>query len=1553
MSADETRRSLLEQALQALDTMQSRLEASERLRRAPVAIIGMSCRFPGSPDIAGYWDLLRQGRDGVRDVPRDRWDADAYYDPDPQAPGKTSARRGGFLDRVDQFDPALFGISPREATAIDPQQRLVLEVAWEALETAGYAPDRLSGSATGVFVGITASDYGQMLRHATTPSDIYMATGNALNAAAGRVAFTLGLQGPCMAVDTACSSSLVATHLACQSLRNGESNLALAAGVNVILLPDMFVLYTKWGMMAPDGRCKTFDAGADGFVRGEGCGVVVLKRLADAIADGDNILAVIRGSAVNQDGRSSGLTVPNGLAQQSLLRRALDAADVRPGEVDYIEAHGTGTSLGDPIEAEALGEVFGEGRPADRPLLIGSVKSNVGHLESASGVAGLIKLVLALKHGAIPASLHFSKPSPRIPWDRLPLEVPTRLTPWPARSRARIGGVSSFGFSGTNAHLVLEQAPESTRTVAAIDRPAHVLTLSAKTDDALRALAARYADGIDREASLPDVCFTANTGRARFACRAAIVAESSTQLDDSLKGIAAGNSGPGIHLNQVQPGPRAKVAFLFTGQGSQYPAMGRELYERQPAFRKTIDRCNEILSPLLDRPLLSVLYGADEAMIDDTRYTQPALFALEYALAELWRSWGVEPDAVLGHSVGEYAAACVAGVFSLEDGLKLIAARAGLMSALPRHGAMVSLLADISAVSAILSAQQTVSVAAHNSPTAVVVSGPEEEVLAAVRAAESRGIKTTRLTVSHAFHSSLMEPMLDEFERIASEVKFSEPSIPIVTNVTGEMAGPRVVSSPAYWRAQVRGTVQFQKGMNTLDAYGCRAFIEIGPHPTLVTLGSQAVKNELQSCWLPSMRKGASDFRHLLDSMAELFVRGIEIDWAAFDADYPRRRVVLPTYPFQRQRYWAEAASVVGSAAGTDHDQSAGLVYEVAWQALDILPGPVPAASSDEAVVILGGGERFADAVAARIRRDGIRAVIVRAGSAYRRLTSDQYEIQAGVRDDMQRLWLDVTAGAHRVVAVVHAWNLSSSHETTPIEALKRGQLGASTLVQLSQAISATAPCPAPRVWIVTRAAQPVTGAERISIAQAPVWGLARTLALEHPERWGGVIDLDVPVDASADAGAVWDQIRTADGEDQVAMRGGARYVARLTRQTAARTRDLKVSADASYLITGGSGSIGLRTARWLVERGARHLWLVARRPPRPEQLGAIRDLEALGATVSVRAVDAGDLTQMSSLFDEIRVTAPPLRGVLHAAGVLSLHSVDELDEGTLQEVARPKIDAACVLDELTRDAALDFFVMFSSAAAIWGSKGLAHYGAANQFLDALAHDRRARGLPALSVNWGPWGGGGMASPEGERALAEIGVKALESGEALRALEYVAGLDVAQATIANVDWRVFSEVYEARARRPILDRVRGDVPHAPTTARPAAIKARLDAALPHERMTVLTRAVAQEVAAVLGLADQRPLDAGQGFFDLGMDSVMAVELRRRLESATGGTLPPTMAFDYPTVGLLTDFIAGAVLNLAPQTVHETPKAARSTDALFDSIEQMSDEEVERLFADKG
>ena len=685
----------LQNALRLFKETQARLAGYERAQSEPIAVIGMGCRFPGGENPGAFWRLLRAGGDAVREVPADRWNIDDYYDPDPAAPGKMNTRWGGSRDRVDEFDADFFGISPREASHVDPQQRLLLEVAWEALEDAGIPPADLAKTRTGVYVGAIGNDFALLQSRDLSGIDVFSGTGNSHAVLANRLSYVLDLSGPSMTLDTACSSSLVTVHLACRSLRRGETDLALAAGVNLILSPEMTVVLTKAYMMAPDGRCKTFDAAANGYARGEGCGLIVLKRLSDALADGDRILGLVRGSGVNHDGRSNGLSAPNGPAQEAVIRAALADARLAPEQIGYLEAHGTGTRLGDPIEIDALRAVLCRGRSSDRPLLLGSVKTNIGHLESAAGVAGLVKLLLMLRHGEIPPHLHLHTVNPLLRLEESSMEVVTSLRPWSAGAEPRRGGVSSFGFGGTNAHVILEEAPTPKPQPEAFRRPCHVLTLSARSAQALSALAARHGANADGEpsAALPDVAFTANAGRSHFSHRAAVVATSLDEARDRLRRFAADPEAAGVQAAESPLNASPRVAFLFTGQGSQYPGMAASLYETQPAFRETIDRCAAILDRLLDRPLSSLLDPKVGPALDQTGYTQPVLFAVGYALARLWQSWGVEPAAVMGHSVGEFAAACVAGVFSLEDGLRLIAERARLMQSLPAGGLMAAVFA--------------------------------------------------------------------------------------------------------------------------------------------------------------------------------------------------------------------------------------------------------------------------------------------------------------------------------------------------------------------------------------------------------------------------------------------------------------------------------------------------------------------------------------------------------------------------------------------------------------------------------------------------------------------------------------------------------------------------------------------------------------------------------------------------------------------------------------------------------------------------------------------
>ena len=897
--------------------------SSSRFTNEPIAIIGLSCRFPKASNPQAFWELLRNGVDAISEVPGDRWNVDTFYSPDPTVPGKVTSRWGGFLDEVDSFDSHFFGISPREAARMDPQQRLLLEVSWEALENAFVPPRSLTGSRTGVFIGISNFDYSRLQFDDPDKIDAYAGTGNAHSIAANRISYLFDLRGPSMAVDTACSSSLVAVHLACQSLRNNESDLALAGGVNLILTPELTITFSQARMLAPDGRCKTFDAGADGYVRGEGCGVVVLKRLSDALSEGDNILALIRGSAVNQDGRSNGLTAPNGIAQQAVIREALSNAQVAPHQISYVEAHGTGTPLGDPIEMTALRAVL-DGDQPNGQVLVGSVKTNIGHLESAAGIAGLVKVVLALQNEAIPPHLHLKQINPYLSLDGSRLEIGTYLRPWKRRDQPRYAGVSSFGFGGTNAHIILSDAPPvvSNTSSERLERPHHILTLSAKTESALRELARDTNDYLDLQL-LPDFCFSSNTGRSHFEHRLTIQARTIEELKKGLKSMVTDSNAFALAKSLAPPGVRPKVAFLFTGQGSQYHGMGRILYDTQPVFRLALDQCALILETILDRPLLEVIYSTDRAgeidsSLHQTTYTQPALFAFEYALAAMWHSWGFEPHAVLGHSVGEYVAACIAGVFSLEDGLRLIAERGRLIGTLPQNGTMAAVFADATRVAnALKPYQEQISIAAVNGPDNTVISGEKSAVQAVCDELTKFGISSKALSVSHAFHSPLMDPILDDFETAARRIPFTTPRLSLVSNLTGDILEPDRIPGADYWRQHIRAPVKFSEGMQSLAKLGMDAFIEIGPSPVLLGMGRRCLPNS-HATWSPSLRPGQDDWQVILDSLGKLYVQGVDVDWAGFDQGYARHKVSLPNYPFERQRHWLDLSTQKFSSSTTD-----------------------------------------------------------------------------------------------------------------------------------------------------------------------------------------------------------------------------------------------------------------------------------------------------------------------------------------------------------------------------------------------------------------------------------------------------------------------------------------------------------------------------------------------------------------------------------------------------------------------------------------------------------
>ncbi|MGA8478696.1 MAG: acyltransferase domain-containing protein [Chthoniobacterales bacterium] len=2367
----------------------------------PIAVIGMACRFPGAPDPAAFWDLLRSGRSAFREIPPDRWDINAWYDPDFNKPGKMSARMAGLLERIDQFDPGFFEISPREAIQMDPQQRLALELTWEALENAGVNPDALRGSRTGLFVGVVWHDYETVVRKAGMEITTHSGTGQAFSIVANRISYALGLQGPSIALDTACSSSLVSVHLACRSLQAGDATLAIAGGVNIIIDPETMVVLSKFGGLSPTSQLCAFDARANGFVRGEGGGFVVLKSLNRALADGDPVYAVIRGTAVNNDGTSNGLTAPNPQAQEAVLAEAYARAGFQVSDVQYVEAHGTGTQLGDPIEAHALGSVFGRERGRDQPLLVGSVKTNIGHLEGASGIAGLIKLILSVHHRQIPPSLNFETPNPHIDFAASKLRVVTALEDWPEPSKTAVGGASAFGWGGTNCHVVVEEAYRSA---------AYLLPLSAPDSDSLQATAEKVraflsSNSLDLE--LRDVCATA----ARCALeptRVALIGRSLSELTAQLEGFLLGQKRPGVAVGQATP-IRPKLAFVFSPQGSQWLGMGRSLMGTEPVFRAKLAECdralkklagwslfNELLatpadsrlnrtefvqpalsamqiglaelwiswgvkpdfvaahslgewaaacvagalsvedamrvvvessraqtqadsgggmavvelaegevkeqirrwsgeifvagsnsptstlvsgnaahlrsivtmwkeeglmcslidvdvaahSPRMDsarvrlevslaalRPIraaipfvssvngcqlrgtemgpehwaqhlrqpvlftqvierlardgctlfleisphpllgggiqqtllasgfnglalsscrrgdderrsmlnsLGMLYTlgwpidwpavtggghndlslpipaarqqaapitlagkkqlllplsghtvealkdrarsvahhlrtkraaaihdiaytaaarrehlehrlavvgarreelasalqafadgqnpvdvvagqvrsneapkvafvcsgqgpqwwgmgrellasmpifqreiarcADEmkrhatwdlldeltreeahSQLDETEIAQPALFALQVALAAVWRSWGIEPVALVGHSVGEIAAAHLGGILSFADAVKVICHRGRLMQRATGLGKMAAIELPEADVEKLLKPYlHCAGTAAINSPTSTVISGEAAAIDEIIAAAKSRGARCKALPVNYAFHSPQMGPFGTEMVEAVSGLTAQVASVPVYSTVTGAQATEKDFDA-IYWGQNIRQTVRFAAAVRAMLHAGVNTFVELSPHPVLSSMVLQCAATFPQSVQiLPSLRQGQAEQFQMLKSLTTLFAAGAEIDW---EGVYPEsgQVVPLPLYPWQRKRFWLDQGALLEpNTQSVQAELPANWFYEVGWEekpradnvsvravtrrlvspkaleaglnsrlallaeetrlvhsaearndienlainfataslirlGLEFLPfrrftaaslreqlgvqtrharlltrmlemlveerlldqsdaqfettvlfqtvSPSLVSLADQATALcrkhtnfaaefellarcgeqLSGvlqgevdplqllfpadgsvnaerlyrdspsarfynrlvGELIGDAVRDVSRRDTVRLLELGAGTGstttcvlerlsgvrtkycftdisrillnearakFDRFPTVRYamlniekplsaqEFDAGACDivlaanvlhatpDLRstlkhvrqllapggllvllettapRRWLDLIFGltegwwrfadtelrpknalvgtnkwlallkdsgfrataavgaefsasdlheqsvllakaddsspqatvpdarnssrsaagrwlifsdngglAQQVAqrleqgggecvlvqagdrfdasiprrptinldqpedyrrllkggtlwrGILHAWTLDAGFdEANALADLDHAEhLGCRSALFLVQALAETGNSQLPKIWLLTRGAQPAWSRVRSSsIAQAPVWGLGRTLALEHPDLWGGLIDIAVDGDPRVLAGRIAVERCFPDGEDQVALSEDLRLVPRLVAARPPSPTPMVIKPDCSYLITGGLGGLGPHIAGWLVDRGARYVILSGRRglPERGtwgeltpshqsyEQVAAIQKLERQGATVHVEKVDVADRGQMEALFERVRLSSVPLRGIIHAAADIKFCPLREMSGDALHAAMRAKVEGSWLLHELSCNLPLDFFVLFSSATALFGASRIGHYAASNQFLDFLAHWRRAAGLPALSVNWGAWEEIRLLG-ENRDEVKRFGLKTMPTNLALQALSFLASEGVAQRMVADVAWDVLMQAFETRGRRNFFDHlsVKPVAEQKADALGPSWIE-RLDRIAPEDRRESVLNLVAGETRRVLGLNAEEQLDPDRGLFELGMDSLMSVQLKGRLEKCVGCTLPATLTFTYPTVHALTDFLLDEVLKLSTTGAIDVPSGNESSwvQSPDEDLADLSDDEVKNMLS---
>jgi acyl transferase domain-containing protein/acyl carrier protein len=1912
----------------------------------PVAIVGIACRFPQAADPAAYWRLLATGTDAISEVPRDRWDAAELFDGDLAAPGKMNTRWGGFLDQVDRFDAQAFRISPREAAQMDPQQRLMLELCSEALDDAGVALEPLRGSDTGVFVGAMWSDYARLIAGDASAISPHTATGQDTSILAGRVSYVYGLQGPSLTVNTACSSSLVAVHLACQSLRMGESTLALAGGVSLIVSPESTVAMSKFGAMAPDGRSKAFDARANGYVRGEGAGVVVLKPLSRALADGDSIYCVIAGSAVNNDGFSNGLTAPNPQAQEHVLRAAYRNAGVPADRVQYIEAHGTGTLLGDPIEAGALGAVLGSGRPVDQPLLLGSVKTNFGHLEAAAGVAGLIKVALSIRHRLIPASLHFQAPNPHIRFDELRLRVQTRLGPWPGDGGVMTAGISSFGFGGTNCHVVVRgsaasparlltltangaddlasrvaaiarrlenlepgddvavddqrmdrrgevraavvfgtaqdlrrklAALESGTAVegvargtvskhpggivfvcsghgsqwagmarsllqaepvfraklqecaAAIERVAGwnaideltadaavsrvdqvdiaqpllfaisvslaalweswgvapdavvghsmgevaaaciagalsvedaarvihhrsrllarlsgtgsiaVLGLSrAETErrfttygdrltvaacngpsttvvaadpqilravvsmladegifarlvnaavpfhspavDPLRAelfesirtiaphphrlaiystvaaglvegaqLGASYwvrnlrepvlfaqaieaalrdgrgtfvelsphpvlaaaisqtlehagvaglvvpsgrrddderrvmlesaaklfvrgvADAIgnaaatgpapagagavalsahtaaalrDRARSLAafvreprgvdtaDLSYTTTRRRTHLEHRAVVVAGSRAELAERLDAVARGEQASHSSIGRAT-GQAPRVAFVFCGQGPQWWGMGRELSRTQPVYRAMLERCDALVRRHADWSLLEELWRDESASrIDRLDIVQPAIFALQVALAELWREWGVVPSAVIGHSMGEVSAACVAGVLTLEDAVRVIVARGRIVQRAAGKGRTAAIDLDAAAVRHLIEPfGGRVGIAAVNGRYATTISGEPSAVAEVLNAAAAKGHVGREVRMDFASHSAQMDALVPAFLTELGTTAAAAATTPFYSTVSGRRADAWELDV-SYWGRNLREPVRFADACAQLVREADVA-IELGPHPVLSAALADAIDLTGANCVaVPSLRRGQGDAATMLAAAGALHVTGCPVQW---DRIAPEGRCVsLPPYPWQRQRFWLDVARRP-ERTGERSDSAAPAktaFYDVEWRAAT----EVSVAPTTRSWLLLGEDEALAAAFAADRHGRGERCVMARG-------LVDEETLGAGLADAFGAVPADGVIVYITSRGEITALSSASRLESDAIDSCA----AIAAIVRSLRTRFGGDHSVAPRLWVVTRGAQHIESGDDVSLTQAPVWGLARVLALEHPEFWGGIVDLPGEGTSHSDARALASLLSRGDGEDQIAFRG-VPYVPRLLESGAVGpSHALRLREDATYLVTGGLGRLGSKVARWMVDRGARHLVLVGRRTTNDQ---AVAEIERAGASVSVVHGDVADEQWVASLVHHLAAGDRPLRGIVHAAGRSTRAALADLDRHALAADFAAKGRGAWALHQASSLLALDFFVMFSSAAAIWGARDMGAYAAVNAFLDALARHRHERGLPALSVNFGPWDEVGVVSEDVRRAWERTGALGMPETEALAALDRLMSDGATNRTVARVEWDRFKTVYEARAVRPFLDAVGQPLTEAGIADAVAiAWLDGLDHATADERRAHLARRLQQELCDILGLDKDAPFDSQRGFAQMGLDSLMAIEFRNRLQRGMGRRLPPPVVFNYPNVRAMAAFLAGEPTP-APAPEAHVPTAVVERPLGATEIADLSEDEAEALLA---
>ncbi|WP_079016522.1 phthiocerol type I polyketide synthase PpsB [Mycobacterium tuberculosis] len=1492
----------------------------------PVAVVGIGCRFPGDVDgPESFWDFLVAGRNAISTVPADRWDAEAFYHPDPLTPGRMTTKWGGFVPDVAGFDAEFFGITPREAAAMDPQQRMLLEVAWEALEHAGIPPDSLGGTRTAVMMGVYFNEYQSMLAASPQNVDAYSGTGNAHSITVGRISYLLGLRGPAVAVDTACSSSLVAVHLACQSLRLRETDLALAGGVSITLRPETQIAISAWGLLSPQGRCAAFDAAADGFVRGEGAGVVVLKRLTDAVRDGDQVLAVVRGSAVNQDGRSNGVTAPNTAAQCDVIADALRSGDVAPDSVNYVEAHGTGTVLGDPIEFEALAATYGHGGDA---CALGAVKTNIGHLEAAAGIAGFIKATLAVQRATIPPNLHFSQWNPAIDAASTRFFVPTQNSPWPTAEGPRRAAVSSFGLGGTNAHVIIEQGSElAPVSEGGEDTGVSTLVVTGKTAQRMAATAQVLADwmeGPGAEVAVADVAHTVNHHRARQATFGTVVARDRAQAIAGLRALAAGQHAPGVVSHQDgSPGPG--TVFVYSGRGSQWAGMGRQLLADEPAFAAAVAELEPVFVEQAGFSLRDVIATGKELV--GIEQIQLGLIGMQLTLTELWRSYGVQPDLVIGHSMGEVAAAVVAGALTPAEGLRVTATRARLMAPLSGQGGMALLGLDAAATEALIADYPQVTVGIYNSPRQTVIAGPTEQIDELIARVRAQNRFASRVNIEVAPHNPAMDALQPAMRSELADLTPRTPTIGIISTTYADLHTQPIFDAE-HWATNMRNPVRFQQaiasaGSGADGAY--HTFIEISAHPLL----TQAIADTLEDAHRPT--KSAAKYLSIgtLQRDADDTVTfrtnlyTADIAHPPHTCHPPEPHPTIPTTPWQHTHHWI-ATTHPSTAAPEDPGSNKVVVngqstsesraledwcHQLAWPIRPAVSADPP---STAAWLVVADNELCHElARAADSRVDSLSPPALAAGS------------------DPAAL-LDALRGVDNVLYAPPV-----PGELLDIESAYQVFHATRRLAAAMVASSATAISP-PKLFIMTRNAQPISEGDRANPGHAVLWGLGRSLALEHPEIWGGIIDLDDSMPAELAVRHVLTAAHGTDGEDQVVYRSGARHVPRLQRRTLPG-KPVTLNADASQLVIGATGNIGPHLIRQLARMGAKTIVAMARKPGALDEL--TQCLAATGTDLIAVAADATDPAAMQTLFDRFGTELPPLEGIYLAAFAGRPALLSEMTDDDVTTMFRPKLDALALLHRRSLKSPVRHFVLFSSVSGLLGSRWLAHYTATSAFLDSFAGARRTMGLPATVVDWGLWKSLADVQKDATQISAESGLQPMADEVAIGALPLVMNPDAAVATVVvAADWPLLAAAYRTRGALRIVD----DLLPAPEDVGKGESEFRtsLRSCPAEKRRDMLFDHVGALAATVMGMPPTEPLDPSAGFFQLGMDSLMSVTLQRALSESLGEFLPASVVFDYPTVYSLTDHLATVLPELL-----EIGATAVATQQATDSYHELTEAEL--------